>query len=162
MNADARVMEFYPGVFTPEQTKAMVEKIESSFEAKGFGLWALETLATKEFIGYVGFSEAQFESPFTPCIEIGWRLAYRYWGQGYAPEAAREVLRDGFDRLAMEEIVSFTSVLNTKSIRVMEKIGMKRYPKEDFLHPALEDNHRLKPHVLYRLSKADWRARKRR
>ncbi len=156
MNADAKVMEFYPNTQTFEQSRGLVERAESRFDSDGFGLWAVEICATGEFIGYVGLSQIKFESHFTPCIEIGWRLASGHWGNGYAPEAAREVLRDGFDRLNIEEIVSFTATLNRKSIRVMEKIGMKRESKDDFLHPLIDDGHPLKPHVLYRLSKTSW------
>jgi RimJ/RimL family protein N-acetyltransferase len=156
MNADAKVMECYPNVLTFEQSQSMIERIESRFDNEGFGLWAVEVIATGDFIGYVGLGPAKFDSHFTPCVEIGWRLASSHWGKGYAPEAAEEVIGDAFGRLELEELVSFTSKLNLKSIRVMKKIGMINEPQDDFLHPSLEDGHHLKPHVLYRLSKKSW------
>jgi RimJ/RimL family protein N-acetyltransferase len=104
----------------------------------------------------VGLSVPRFEAHFTPAVEIGWRLAQEHWGQGYATEGARSVLAFGFDELGLDEIVSFTTVANQRSKRVMERIGMTRDPADDFAHPLLEPGHRLRPHVLYRLSRATW------
>ena len=156
MNMDAEVMQYFPSTLTPEQTQKMVEKIEETFINKGFGLWAVETKQTKEFIGFAGLSKPGFSAPFTPCVEIGWRIASKFWGEGYAPEAAREILKDAFKRLNLLEVVSFTAKANSNSIRVMRKIGMIRDPKDDFYHPAIEKDNRLAEHVLYRLSKKQW------
>lgn len=129
----------------------MVERIEKQFELNGFGLYAVEVTDFEEFIGFVGLAVPAFEAPFMPCIEIGWRLAAAHWGRGFAPEAARAVLQDGFERVKLAEIVSFTATSNTNSMRVMEKIGMTRSVDDDFMHPNLADGDPLKAHVLYRL-----------
>ncbi len=150
LNQDDLVMEHFPQKLTHQESNAMVERIERAFEENGFGLYAVELSANEEFIGFVGLSVPRFEASFTPCVEIGWRLAQKHWGYGYAPEAAEAVLADGFERVGLKEIVSFTATCNKNSMRVMEKIGMTRKPEDDFLHPSLADGHPLKPHVLYR------------
>src|SRR5438552_3901183 len=104
------------------------------------------------FAGFVGLSVPRFESHFTPCVEIGWRLAAPYWGRGYATEGARAALAVGFETLGLGEIVSSTVPANLRSRRVMEKIGMARDPDDDFDHPALPEGHRLRRHVLYRIA----------
>jgi RimJ/RimL family protein N-acetyltransferase len=105
------------------------------------------------FIGFVGLSVPRFEAPFTPCVEVGWRIAAEYWGRGYAPEAARGALAFGFDTLGLREILSFTTVVNQPSRRVMEKLGMVHDPSNDFDHPALPEGHALRRHVLYRIAR---------
>jgi len=152
LNADPVVMEYYPAPLSRAESDAMVERIEGCFEDWGFGLWAVEVVAADEFAGYVGLWPATFEAPFTPAVEVGWRLAHRHWGRGFAPEAARAAVADGFGRLELGEIVSFTAAINHPSRRVMEKLGMTYDPTEDFDHPALPDGHRLRRHVLYRLT----------
>lgn len=156
MNADAEVMEFFPRTLSLKGSSDMVARIESSFDLDGFGLWALEIADTKQFIGFVGLNRPMFKAPFLPCIEIGWRLARQHWHKGYASEGADAAMRDGFERLNLPEIVSFTAAINTRSIRVMERLGMLRKREDDFLHPLVEDGHRLKPHVLYRLTRSNW------
>jgi RimJ/RimL family protein N-acetyltransferase len=150
MNADTRVMEHFPGVLTAEESNAMADRIEAHFERHGFGLFAAELRATCRFIGFIGLSVPRFEAHFTPCVEIGWRIAFDCWGQGLATEGAREVLRYGFDILRLHEIVSFTVTANLRSRRVMERIGMTHDPADDFDHPLLPDGHPLRRHVLYR------------
>ena len=156
ITSDPEVRRYYPNVLTINETKSLVTRIESHFVKESFGLWALELKSTGEFIGYTGLSKPTFEAHFMPCVEIGWQIARRYWGQGYAPEAANKALEDGFVRIGLDEIVSFTTVSNDKSIRVMEKLGMHRNPKDDYLHPFLPEGHPLKPHVLFRLKKTEW------
>jgi RimJ/RimL family protein N-acetyltransferase len=158
MNADSQVMEFMLGRMTTEETRQSVEAMERHFEAHGFGRWAVEIADAKEFIGFVGISIPPYRLPFSPCAEIAWRVCAAEWGKGYAPEAAKEALRDGFERVGLEEIVSFTTCINLKSRRVMEKLGMRYYPDEDFDHPVVPEGHSLRRHVLYRLGKADWSA----
>jgi RimJ/RimL family protein N-acetyltransferase len=160
LNADSEVMEYFPKLMSREETEAMVARIKARYAEDGFCLWATEEKHSGEFIGFVGLGRPSFEAHFIPCVEIGWRLARPYWGKGYAPEAAKEVLRDGFERCGLQEIVAFTAGTNSKSRRVMEKISMHRDPKDDFMHPALDDGHHLKPHVLYRLSLKDWKQKK--
>ncbi len=146
-------MEFFPSPLTLDQTRSLVSRIGSSFEEKGFGLWAAELKTTGEMIGFIGLSVPAFEAPFTPCVEIGWRLSPTHWGKGLAPEGAQRVLEFAFRELGLPEIVSFTSGLNQKSRRVMEKIGMVYNPRDDFEHPLLPEGHWLRPHVLYRIRK---------
>jgi RimJ/RimL family protein N-acetyltransferase len=124
--------------------------MRSELAERGFGLWAVEVPGVAPFIGFTGLSVPHFEAPFTPCVEIGWRLAREHWGCGYAPEAARAALSFGFERLGLAEIVAFTAAGNARSRRVMEKIGMTHDPADDFEHPSLPAGHRLRRHVLYR------------
>jgi RimJ/RimL family protein N-acetyltransferase len=147
MNRDPSVMEFFPRTMEPAETLAMVGRIHAFFAANGFGLYAADLLSTGEFLGFTGFTRPSFESWFTPCVEIGWRLKKEAWGRGYATEAAKACLRYGFQEIGLETIYSFTAVLNTRSERVMQKIGMQR--AGEFDHPALGQGHALKRHVLY-------------
>ncbi len=151
LNADPRVTAHLPGPLTREESDRLADRIEEHFDEHGFGLFALEIEKVAEFAGFVGLSIPRFESHFTPCVEIGWRLASKYWNSGYASEAARAVSVYGFDEIGLDEIVSFTVSDNAASRRVMEKIGMRRRPEDDFDHPALPEGHPLRRHVLYRL-----------
>ena len=156
LNADPMVMEHFPSTLTAAESDQMVDRIEEHFASHGFGLWAVEARGVADFLGFVGLSIPRFESHFTPCVEVGWRLAREHWGRGFAPEAARAALRFGFERLRLAEIVSFTVPANLKSRRVMEKIGMHRDPADDFDHPSLPVGHALRRHVLYRMSREEW------
>lgn len=151
MNADAIVMEYFPSTLTRSESDGFIDRIEAHFDAHAFGLWAVETLAGAEFAGFVGLWPATFDAPFTPAVEVGWRLAQEFWGRGYATEAARRALDDGFGRLEFDEIVSFTAAINERSRRVMEKLGMVHDAGDDFEHPSVEVGSNLRPHVLYRL-----------
>lgn len=150
LNADPRVMEFLPKPLDRAESDARAASIRAHFARHGFGLWAVEAPGVADFIGFVGLSVPQFEAPFMPCVEIGWRLAREHWGSGYATEAARAALDFGFQRQGLEEIVSFTVPANRRSRGVMERIGMTRTPDDDFDHPALPEGHPLRRHVLYR------------
>lgn len=150
LNADPVVMEHFPAPMTRRESDDHVERIKARFAEDGWGLWAVEVLGEMDFIGFVGLAVPQFEAHFTPCVEVGWRLARPAWGRGYAPEGATEVLRFAFEDLGLDEVVSFTSVGNEKSRRVMTKIGLTHDPADDFDHPNLVSNHRLARHVLYR------------
>jgi RimJ/RimL family protein N-acetyltransferase len=150
MNADPAVMEFFPRPLDRAESDAAVARIRDHFARHGFGLWAVEAPGVAEFIGFVGLAVPRFEAHFTPCVEIGWRLAREHWGRGYATEAARAVLEFGFRDRALEEIVSFTASVNVRSRAVMERIGMTRSPGDDFDHPAIPEGHPLRRHVLYR------------
>lgn len=154
LNADPRVMEFLPKQLDRRESDELARRIRSRIEQRGWGLWAVEVKGGKPFIGYVGLSVPVATLLFSPCIEIGWRLAFDHWGQGYASEAARGVLRVAFDRLELPEIVSFTAIVNNRSCRVMKRIGMQ-YSGE-FGHPSLSEDNPLRPHVLYRLRGEQW------
>ena len=152
MNADPGVMEFfYEGTMDRAASDALVDRIEKHFDEKGFRAWAMEVPGVAPFIGFTGLSVPRFTAHFTPCVEIGWRLAPAYWGRGYATEAAKLALDHGFVPLELEEIVSFTAVTNERSRAVMERIGMRRDPSDDFDYPGIPEGHALRPHVLYRL-----------
>ena len=158
MNTDPRVTEYLPRPLSPEDSNAFVTRAEAHFEQHGFGLWAAEIPGVTPFAGFIGLSVPRFEAPFQPCVEIGWRLAAEYWGQGYATEGARAALAYGFDRIDLEEIVSITVPANTRSRHVMEKLGMTRHPADDFDHPLLPTGHPLRGHVLYRITRERYRS----
>lgn len=150
MNEDTRVMEFYPKTLNLAETEAMIATIEQRIERDGFGLWAAELKHTTQLIGFIGLNVPGYSFPFSPCVEIGWRLAFDHWGNGYAQEGARAAMAFGFDTFGLKEIVSFTTVGNLRSRHVMERIGMTYDPKDDFEHPNLPEHHPLRKHVLYR------------
>jgi RimJ/RimL family protein N-acetyltransferase len=154
MNADARVMQFFANCLDRDESDAMVDRIEEHFGQRGFGLWAVEVPGVAPFVGFAGLSvlaDPPFGARRTPCVEIGWRLAFEHWGHGYAIEAARLARGYAFDALALSEVVSFTSVINLRSRAVMERLGMRRDPADDFDHPRLPEGHPLRRQVLYRL-----------
>ena len=155
MNGDRQVMEFMPRCLSYAESDALVDRIEAHFDQHGFGLYAAELRQENRFVGFIGLSVPDFDAHFTPCVEIGWRLAVGYWGHGLATEGARGVARYAFDYLRIAELVSFTVPLNQRSRRVMEKIGMRRTASDDFDHPTLPDGHPLRRHVLYRLTPAE-------
>jgi RimJ/RimL family protein N-acetyltransferase len=136
--------------------EAIVGRVRAHFDRHGFGWWAAELRKTGAFIGFVGLSHIPFEAHFTPAVEIGWRLAGAYWGQGYATEGARASLEAAFTRLDLAEIVSITVPANARSRRVMERIGMTHDPNDDFDHPRLAEGDPLRRHVLYRIDRARW------
>ncbi len=147
LNADPRVMEFFPGLKTREESDASVKLVSDHIQKYGWGFWAVSLVQTGQFIGFIGIEHVHFQSTFTPAIEIGWRLAFDHWGKGYATEGAKAALVYGFETLNLDQIVSFTAVQNMRSRRIMEKIGM-HYDRE-FDHPKLPEGHPLRRHVLY-------------
>ena len=153
MNADPRVMEFFPKLATREETEAMVGRLRAHFEKHGFAMWALELPGVAPFIGFAGLVHVSFEAPFTPAVEMGWRLAHAHWGRGYATEAARAALRYGFERLGLPEIVAFAAAGNRRSTRVMEKLGMRYDEHADFDHPRSPPDSPHRRHVLYRIAR---------
>jgi RimJ/RimL family protein N-acetyltransferase len=156
MNADGRVMEFFRGRLSRVESDAMVDHINDHFGKHDFGLWAIEVPGVAPFVGFAGLAWARFSAHFTPCVEVGWRLAFEHWGRGYATEASRLALRYGFGALALSEIVSFTSATNHRSRAVMERLGMRRDPADDFDYPSFPEGHPLRRHVLYRLGSGSY------
>lgn len=154
INADPRVVEWLPALLSRRESDGLAALIESHFERHGFGVWAVELVGVAPFIGFVGLSVPSFEAHFTPCVEIAWRIAADHWGRGYATEAARAALAFGFQQLGLEEIVAFTVPENSRSRRVMEKLGMKHAADDDFDHPRVPPGHRLRRHVLYRIERS--------
>lgn len=155
INADPRVMEFFPEPLGRRASDEMAQEIRSLIQRRGWGFWAVEVKSGEPFIGYVGLHVPAADLPFAPCVEIGWRLSVVHWGKGYASEAARGALHIASERLQLAEVVSFTAVGNQRSRRVMERIGM-RYSGE-FDHPAVPEDNPLRLHVLYRLGREQWR-----
>lgn len=157
LNTDPRVMEYFPSIKSYEETSAEYNRILQHFAQHGWGFWAVALPNETDFIGFIGLRFDDFPAPFTPAVEIGWRLAFDHWGKGYATEGAKAALKYGFESLHLNEIISFTTVQNTRSRRIMEKIGMQHDSKDDFDHPTLPEDHQLKRHVLYRLKENEWK-----
>ena len=155
LNADPEVMRHFPAPLTRSQSDAFASRARAHIGVLGWGLWAVE-VEHAPFVGFVGLSEARLDAHFTPAVEVGWRLAREHWGKGYATEGARAALAFAFDELRLPEIVSFTTVANDRSRRVMERLGLTHDPADDFDHPRLAPDDPVRPHVLYRLSRANW------
>jgi len=154
LNADPVVMEFFPSSLTPAESDGFAARVDAEFDERGYGLFAVEVVGGEGFVGFVGLHAFTLEEPspmpFAPGVEIGWRLARSAWGRGYASEAARSCLAFGFEEIGLDEIVSFTSVVNERSQQVMRRIGMQRDAADDFDHPRVPESSPLRPHVLYR------------
>lgn len=150
LNADPEVMRYFAKPLDRAESDAFIDRILAHYDRHGFGFWAVEAPGSAEFVGMVGLAVPPFQAHFTPCVEIGWRLARSEWGKGYATEAAAASLRDGFDRLGLDEIVAFTVPANARSRAVMERIGMTRSADDDFEHPNLPEGHHWRRQVLYR------------
>ncbi|WP_034642527.1 GNAT family N-acetyltransferase [Desulfovibrio inopinatus] len=156
LNADPRVMEFFPAPLTRKESDAVADKCQLFIEEHGWGFWAVEEKRTHDFLGFVGLYIPRADLPFSPCVEIGWRLAFPYWGKGVASEAAKGALAIGFCVLNLKEIVSFTAFHNVRSQAVMRRIGMHRVPGS-FAHPGVAVSSPLREHLLYRLADRSWR-----
>ena len=152
MSADPQVMRFLLNPATPEAVGPWIERQMAHEREHGFGFLAVEERATGAFVGTVGLVHVPYQAHFTPAVEIGWRIARRFWGHGYAPEAARAWLEFGFGALGLVEIVANACVENGNSRRVMEKLGMTRNPADDFDHPRIADGSPQRRQVLYRLA----------
>jgi RimJ/RimL family protein N-acetyltransferase len=157
LNADPQVMRFFRGTLSRDASDRDVDGWQAALLERGWGNWAVEVVESGAFAGFIGLSIPKRALPFTPCVEVGYRLARAYWGRGYATEGARAALDVGFDKLGLEEIVSFTALLNLPSQAVMRRIGMIN-AKVDFDHPALPEGSELRRHCLYRISRAQWMA----
>jgi ribosomal-protein-alanine N-acetyltransferase len=153
LNADARVMEFFPSPLNRAKSDAMVDAIMRHFGEHGFGFWAIEVPRVAPFIGFTGLAAIRHPASGAPCVEVGWRLACAHWGQGYATEAARLAVEHGFGPLGLPEIIAYTAVTNRRSRAVMARLGMRYDTADDFDHPAIPMEHPLRRHVLYRLGR---------
>lgn len=154
MCSDKDVMEFFPKLLTEEESYSGGRRIQSLIADRGWGFWAAELPGQSKFIGFVGLHTPKENMPFSPCVEVGWRLAKPYWGMGYATEAAKASLHYAFTHLGLEEVVSFTTAHNMRSQAVMKKIGMSYAC--NFKHPDLEPSHPLCDHVLYKINRSQW------
>ena len=155
LNLDSHVMRFFPSVYQEQDSIDGIKRFQEHLQTYGYTIYACELKSSNEFIGFVGLYNRS-DMPFSPCVEIGWRLAQKYWGNGYAPEAAAKCLEIGFSEFGLDEIVAFTPKINIPSERVMQKIGMAYNPVDDFLHYKIKNEHKLCLHILYRLSKNEF------
>jgi RimJ/RimL family protein N-acetyltransferase len=160
LNADPEVMRYFRAPLTRVESDARVQRIRDHFDRHGFGMWAVEVPGKAAFIGQVGLAWVPFTEYFTPCVEIGWRLARGYWGQGFATEGAAASLDLAFNRLGLAEVVAFTVPANLRSRRVMERLGMTHARGEEFDHPSIPEGHAMRRHVLYRIGRAGWHGRR--
>ncbi len=150
LNADKEVMRHFPSTLTPQETTSLIERINKHFEEFGYGFFAVDYLSENKFIGFIGLSHPSFETDFTPCVEIGWRLDKDYWNLGLATEGAQRCLEFALQELKLDEIYAFTIPKNLASQRVMQKVGMQFVG--NFSHPRFEENSPYSKHVLYRSS----------
>jgi RimJ/RimL family protein N-acetyltransferase len=148
MNADMEVMRFFARPLAVEESRQTLERFRQGIDQRGWGLWAVQVGG--EFAGFTGLSEPKFSAHFTPCVEIGWRFRRQYWGLGVAFAAAQQAEDYAFSVLHLDQLVSFTTESNSRSRRLMERLGFTHDPRDDFKHPLLEENHPLIHHVLYR------------
>lgn len=155
LNRDPEVMEYFPDILTEAESNLMIQRITAKFDENGWGFWAAELKDTHDFIGFVGLNSPTANLPFTPCVEIGWRLSRKHWGNGYATEAAQAVLKFAFENISVTEIVSFTPLQNIRSQSVMQKIGMTN-TGQNFIHPSVPVGDKLQEHVLFKITKAQW------
>jgi RimJ/RimL family protein N-acetyltransferase len=146
INADPEVMRYLGDLRSREESDGFIDWASGLIAKRGWGLWAVEVVDGPPLIGVVGLNETH---AIPGAIEVSWKLAREYWGQGYATEAAREAVRFGFEQLGLDEIVSMTVPANLPSRRVMERLGMTHDPDDDFDRP--DEPPELTRHVLYRL-----------
>ncbi|NDV23603.1 GNAT family N-acetyltransferase [Desulfovibrio sp. JC022] len=158
INADPDVMRYFYAPLSKAESDANADAINALIEERGWGFWAVEIPGVAPFIGFVGLHVPIVKLPFSPCVEVGWRLDKQFWGHGYATEAARFALNYGFTELDLDEIVAFTAIENSPSQAVMKRLGMA-YNSETFEHPSVPRNSSLRKHVLYRMTREDWRAK---
>jgi RimJ/RimL family protein N-acetyltransferase len=158
LNGDARVMEFYPAPLTRAQSDAYIDRAIAHIAEHDWGLWAIERQEDGRLIGSAGLWQIPWGPPFASAVEVGWRLAFDCWGNGYATEAGAAAIAYAFEHLELDEIVSMTVPANLRSRRVMERLGLTHDPADDFDHPQMAVDHPLARHVLYRITRADWTA----
>lgn len=150
MNADPRVMEFFPSTVERERSLESGALLREELERDGYGWFVAEVKGVTPFAGVIALQPVPWEAPFTPAYEVGWRFVPEAWGHGYATEGAAAALEYGFNDLGWNEILAFTAEINVRSQRVMQRLGMTHDPADDFDHPRLPQGHRLRRHVLYR------------
>lgn len=154
LNADPVVMEHFPAPLSRAESDQAIDLFVERWRDQGYGLWAAERRDTGEFVGFVGLAWASFEAWFTPAVEVGWRLARRHWGHGFATEGGRAALGYAFDVLGVPQVASFTAVRNVRSWRVMERLAMRR--AGEFEHPRVPVGHPARPHVRYQVTAGEW------
>ena len=159
--SDPEVMEYRLAPLSRPECDDMIVEQETSFETRGFGLWAVERVEDSRLLGFTGLATSEFDAPFCPAVDIGWTLARDAWGLGLATEAARAALEFAFGELRLDEVVAHTTWSNGRSRAVMRRLGMTHHPDDDFDAPWYEEGHPRRRFVLYRMSMARWRAQPR-
>lgn len=154
INQDPQVMEHFPAPKTLEETRNFIAINRPLYDQVGYFIYAVELKNTHELIGFVGLQPVGIEMPFAPAVEILWRIGTKYWGKGYATEAAQAVEEHAFNNLGLDELVAFTTTTNTRSEKLMQRLGFMRCESEDFVHPKISEGHKLQRHVFYRKHKA--------
>jgi len=153
-------MEYFPGTHGPEASRELMDRAQHQIDRAGYGFWAVEVAQSGRLAGFVRISDVtDTELAFAPAVEVGWRLAREFWGQGIAFEAATASLSYGFDEVGLGEIVAYAVSANERSRAVMERLGMRWDRAADFMHPSLPERHRLAPHVLYGIDRVTWEKR---
>lgn len=149
LNADPEVMRHFPSTHTRVESDAMAARNQDHIDQHGFGLWAVERKEDGVFLGFTGLMVLRDNNPLAPGVEAGWRLARHAWGKGFATEAARAAMDDGFSRMSLKQIVAFTARSNLPSQAVMGRLGMTRRPDLDFDHPMVLQGDPLRPHLVW-------------
>ena len=157
LNLDPEVMEYLPEISSKEESNELADRIISRLSENGWGFWAIEIKRDHSFIGFVVLNEPKYELPVKPCVEIGWRLAREYWGNGYATEAGKAALEFAFNNLDVNEVYSFTSIANKRSQAVMERLHLVD-THSNFDHPSIPFDSQYREHVLYKIDKESWMA----
>ena len=147
MSSDPLVMRYFPSTLNRAQVDALIARLKTAMQQKGYGIWVVEAKQTGDFIGCVGLQDLTTDFEFYPGVELAWRLQTSAWGHGYATEAAKACVDFGFNTLGLEQLVAFTSVANMASQKVMQRLGMQY--SGTFYHPKLEKSSHLCEHVLY-------------
>nr|WP_086937448.1 GNAT family N-acetyltransferase [Thaumasiovibrio occultus] len=161
MHRDKETMRYFPSVLDAQQNAAFFDKLTALFAQQGWGVFAIDEKATGEFVGIVGLVKQTLRGiPNAPLLELLWRIDKRYWGCGYAPEAASACIQFAFEHLNETALYAYTAAINQPSQRVMEKLGMMRLTQR-FDHPSVAKESPLCAHVMYRLAATDWQARQR-
>jgi RimJ/RimL family protein N-acetyltransferase len=157
LNADRVVMAFSTMTLNKQESHTVLTYLRKRIAQQGWGIWAVERKSDGAFLGAVGLHVPRVELPFSPCVDVGYRLAHAYWGKGYATEAAQAALQYGFEVLMLPEIVAFSPLLNTRSQAVMRRLGMKTDPAWRFEHPDMPKGRSLCNHCLYRITQDEWK-----
>lgn len=152
--ADETVMQYFPKVLSEEESADFLRRLMEHQEKHGFTYFALEEKASGELIGFVGLALQEYESPFTPAVDIGWRLMPHAWGKGNATEGAKRCLQLAFEELNLDAVIAVCSQSNSASERVMQRLGMK--PMGEFQHPKLSEHPELQPCLCYQISASDY------
>ena len=156
INSSKLAMEHFPNQLSRSASDDLAARLANEIATCGWGMWAVELKSTRTFIGFVGLSTPLTQFPFSPCVEIGWRLHPDNWGCGFATEAAKKALEFAFTFLELKEVVAMTATTNHRSEAVMQRLGLKN-TKNNFFYPNVSLDSRVSEHLLYKITQAEWR-----